>query len=158
MDKTVNLINAIPLHYRLLAMIALAAAVYGLGWIKGANHEQVKAARFEAATVALGEAAKHRTDEITKADNLRKETADAENKRTIDSLRADIKRLRDKRSRESFLPAAPAGAGRPDLACFSRSDVERAIQRFDDDVTAIVAEGDEATVNLNTIKKWVQKQ
>jgi hypothetical protein len=137
-------------------MIALAGAVYGLGWIKGANHEQLKAAKFEAATVALGQAAKLRTDAVIKADKLRKETADAENNRTLDSLRADIKRLRDNRASGNFLPAAPAGAGRPDLACFDRALLERAIRDLDKGVQGIVDQCSETTVNLDTAKKWAK--
>jgi hypothetical protein len=151
-----DLVRAIPTQYMLLGIAALVAASMGFGYVKGAHHESLKAARFEAATEALGQAAKLRTDAVIKADKLRKETADAENNRTLDSLRADIKRLRDNRASGNFLPAAPAGAGRPDLACFDRALLERAIRDLDKGVQGIVDQCSETTVNLDTAKKWAK--
>lgn len=37
-----NLTALIPLPYRLLALAALAIALMGFGWLKGAQHEQLK--------------------------------------------------------------------------------------------------------------------
>lgn len=153
----IDLVRAIPTQYMLIGIAALVAASMGFGYVKGSQHEALKAARFEAATVALGEAAKQRSAHITKADKLRKENADAENNRTITSLRADVKRLRDERSRSSYVPAAPAGSRSPEIACFNRADLERAIQQLDDRVSAMVARCDEGTVNLDTAKRWAQK-
>lgn len=67
MINPISLMNAIPLHYRLLILIALFAAAFGIGWLKGASHEQVKAAKFEASTEALGKAALERNARIAKA-------------------------------------------------------------------------------------------
>lgn len=67
MLNPINLINAIPLQYRMLILIALFAAAFSLGWLKGASYEQVKAAKFEAATEALGKAALERNSRIAKA-------------------------------------------------------------------------------------------
>lgn len=156
MDKTVNLINAIPLHYRLLAMIALAGAVYGLGWIKGANHEQLKAAKFEAATVALGQAAKQRADATIKADKLRKETADAENNRTLDSLRADIKRLRNARAHGGGLSAPATAPSSPDRICFAPAKFSAALRDLDEGILGIVEDGSKAVIDLDTAKKWAE--
>jgi hypothetical protein len=66
MLNPINLINAIPLHYRVLILMALFAAAFSLGWLKGAHSEQVKAARFEATTEALGKAALERNARIAK--------------------------------------------------------------------------------------------
>jgi hypothetical protein len=50
----------LPPLYKYLAILALAASLIGLGWLQGAHHEQLKAVKFEATTVALGnEALKH---------------------------------------------------------------------------------------------------
>ena len=149
--------SLLPSLYKYGTYALIAAAIFGFGWLQGAHHEQLKAAKFEAATVALGEAAKQRNAQIAKADKLRKEHADAENNRTITSLRADIKRLRDERTRRSYVPAAPAGSRSPEIACFSRTHLERAIQQLDDRVSAMVARCDEGTVNLNTAKRWAQE-
>lgn len=149
--------SLLPSIYKYGLRALLLAAFGGVCWLQGAHHEQLKAVKFEAATVALGEAAKQRSAHITKADKLRKENADAENNRTITSLRADVKRLRDERSRSSYVPAAPAGSRSPEIACFNRADLERAIQQLDDRVSAMVARCDEGTVNLDTAKRWAQK-
>lgn len=37
-------------------VLAIGAALFGLGWVKGAAHEQVKAAAFQGGVVALGKA------------------------------------------------------------------------------------------------------
>jgi phospholipase/lecithinase/hemolysin len=143
--------------YKYGAYALIIAAIYGFGWLQGAHHEQLKSAKFEAATVALGEVAKQRNAQIAAADKLRKDQADAENNRTITSLRADVKRLRDARADSKFVPAAPAGSRSPEIACFNRADLERAIQQLDDRVSAMVARCDEGTVNLDTAKRWAQK-
>jgi phospholipase/lecithinase/hemolysin len=151
------LASLLPSIYKYGLRALLLAAFGGVCWLQGAHHEQLKTAKFEAATVALGEAAKQRAEQIAAADKLRKENADAENNRTITSLRADVKRLRDERSRSSYVPAAPAGSRSPEIACFNRADLERAIQQLDDRVSAMVARCDEGTVNLDTAKRWAQK-
>ena len=151
-----TLTSLLPSIYKYGIYALIAAAFGGVCWLQGAHHEQLKAARFEAATVALGEAAKQRNAQIATADKLRKEQADAENNRTITSLRADNKRLRDERARSSYVPAAPAGSRSPEIACFNRANLERAIQQLDDRVSELFAEGDEGTVNLNTAKRWAQ--
>jgi hypothetical protein len=151
-----DLVRAIPTQYMLLGIAALVAASMGFGYVKGAQHEALKAAKFEAATESLGLAAKQHAEQVAEADKLRKEKADAENKRTITSLRADVKRLRDERSRGNYVPPAPTGSRSPEIACFDRAQLERAIQQLDDRVSTMVARCDEATVNLNTAKRWAQ--
>ena len=52
--------SMLPSIYKYGTYTLIIAAVFGFGWLQGAHHEQLKAARFEAATVALGnEALKH---------------------------------------------------------------------------------------------------
>ena len=148
--------SLLPSIYKYGIYALIAAAVFGFGWLQGAHREQLKAAKFEAATMALGEAARQRTEHIAAADKLRKEHADAENNRTITSLRADVKRLRDERARGNYVPAAPAGSRSPEIACFDRVELERAIQQLDARVSTMVARCDEGTVNLNTAKRWTQ--
>ena len=148
--------SLLPSIYKYGIYAIIAVAIFGFGWLQGAHHEQLKAAKFEAATVALGEAAKQRNAQIAAADKLRKENADAENNRTITDLRADVKRLRDNRARGSYVPAAPAGSRSTEIACFDRANLERAIQQLDAGVSELFAEGDEGTVNLNTAKRWAQ--
>ncbi len=134
-----------------------AAALFGFGWVQGAHREQIKAERFEAATTALGQAAKRHAAEITKADKLRKEKADAENKRTITSLRADVKRLRDERTRGGGLSAPAPSAESPDRICFDPAKLSGALRKFDEGILGLVEGCSEAVINLDTAKKWAQE-
>lgn len=124
------------------------------GWRLDAVRAEFKG--FVDVTRALGEAAQKESIRREAADKTKKDQANAENKRTIDSLRADVKRLRDARAGGSFVPAAPAGSLRPELACFDRPELERAIRGLDRTVQGLVDEGSEATVNLDTARAWAQ--
>ena len=63
----------LPLIYRWAAILAIGAALFGLGWLQGAHHEQLKAVKFEAATEALGKAqiARNRETEARQNANLK---------------------------------------------------------------------------------------
>lgn len=157
MNGEINLINAIPLHYRILAIGALAAATYGLGWLQGAHREQLKAAKFEAATEALGKAQVERNKE-TEARNLQlKEQTDAETKRTLTILRADVKRMRDARAGGSYVPSAASTAADPSRACFDRAQLESAVRLLDSEVSGIVEQGSEAVTKLDIVKGWAAR-
>lgn len=92
----------------------------------------------------------------TIADEKKKEEADADNLRLRNDLAVLTKRLRDARANSQFLPAAPADSGSPASACFSRPDLERALQRLDAGVSDLLAEGDRAVVDLETAKAWAR--
>ena len=109
---------------------------------------------YKIEVAALGKAAEMEKARIEESNKLNKERTDAENQRTLDTLRADVKRLRLARAGRSFLPAATATAKSPDRACFDRAELESAIRDFDRGVASLIDEGDEARVNLDTAKKW----
>ena len=134
-----------------------AAALFGFGWVQGAHREQIKAAKFEAATEAFSVAAKQHAEQVAKADKLRKEKADAENKRTISSLRADVKRMRDERTSGGGLSSPAASAESPDRICFDPAKLSGALRKFDEGVLGLVAECSEAVINLDTAKRWAQE-
>lgn len=147
----------LPSIYKYGAYVLIAAAIYGFGWLQGAHGEQIKAAKFEAATEAFSVAAKQHSEQVAKADKLRKEKADAENKRTINNLRADVKRLRDERTRGGGLSAPAPSAESPDRICFDPAKLSGALRKFDEGVLGIVAECSEAVINLDTAKRWAQE-
>ena len=151
-----DMVRAIPTPYMLIGIAALVLASMGFGWMKGAHHEALKAAKFEAATEALSEAAKQHAEQVAEADKLRKEKADAENKRTITSLRADVKRLRDERTRGGGLSAPATSAESPDRICFDPAKLSRALRKLDEGVLGIVEGCSEAVINLDTAKEWAQ--
>lgn len=151
----------------LLVWIALGAFVAGAltgggaAWtVQGWRLDAVKAEYkgFVDTTRTIGEAAKQAAEATKVADKKRKDQADVENKRTIDTLRADVKRLRERRSGGSFVPAAAPGASRPDLACFDRTELGRTLRNLDLEIQGLIDEGGEATVNLDTAKAWARRQ
>lgn len=153
-----DLVRAIPTQYMLLGMAALVAASMGFGYVKGAHHEALKAARFEAATEALGKAAQNLKAAQEKQDKLNKEKTDAETKRNLERLRADNQRLRDERARIRFVPETASAAGSPDRACFNRPGLESAIRVFTDEVQGIVEQCGEAIIKLDAVKIWAQRR
>jgi hypothetical protein len=152
-----DMVRAIPTQYMLLGVAALVAASMGFGWLQGAHGEQIKAAKFEAATEAFSVAAKQHAEQVAKADKLRKEKADAENKRTINNLRADVKRLRDERTRGGGLSAPAPSAESPDRICFDPAKLSGALRKFDEGVLGLVEGCSESVINLDTAKKWAQE-
>lgn len=140
--------------WALAALFALGLAFGGSGawWVQGQRLDAVKA--FVATTKAEGEAAKKLADATAAEDKRKKESSDHEYETTIASLRADVKRMRDDRARSRFVPAAPAGSRSVGLACFDRAELEQALQRFDDGISGIIAEGDAGAVGLNVARSW----
>ena len=140
--------------WALAALFALGLAFGGSGawWVQGLRLDALQA--FVATTKAEGEAAKKLADAAAAEDKRKKESSDHEYQTTIASLRADVKRMRDDRARSRFVPAAPAGSRSVGIACFDRADLERTLQRFDEAVTGLIAEGDADAVGLNVARSW----
>jgi len=156
MNRLVGMIVGNP---ALLLWIAAGAFVLGLStgtggawWVQGLRLDAVQA--FVATTKAQGEAAKKLADAQAAEDKRKKESSDHEYETTIASLRADVKRMRDDRARSRFVPAAPAGSRSVGLACFDRAELEQALQRFDDGISGLIAEGDAGAVGLNVARSW----
>ena len=113
-------------------------------------------AKFVGGVEALGKAAEKSAKDQAMRDKLFKENADAENKRTTDTLRATVKRLRDANPGRSILPPAPSGASRPDLACYARPEYLGATGNFIEGLRKLADEGTAATVDLDTAKGWAK--
>ena len=144
-----------PIQYLRVGILVLCVLCpFGFwGW----HEEAGRFADFKAAQRAIAQAQEAQTKRIIAENRTAKETADAENKAATDKLRADVERLRKQRARTVYVPAAPADAVRTDLACFDRTALEQAIGRLADRVSAIAAEGDAATIDLNSAKRWAQR-
>ena len=155
---SIDLVRAIQTPYMLLGMAALVAASMGFGYVKGSQHEALKAARFEAATEALGKAAQTAKVAKEKQDQLNKEQTDAKVKISLDKLRADNQRLRNERAIISFVPEAASVAGKPDRACFNRTGLESAIRVFTEEVSGIVEQCGETVIKLDAAKEWAQNR
>lgn len=147
----------------LLLWLVIAAFIIGLGsggsaawWVQGLRLDAVQAEYdgFVATTKAQGDAAKKLADATAAEDKRKKESSDHEYQTTIASLHADIKRMRDARAGGRFVPAAPAGSRRVDLACFDRAELERTIRDFDTAIQGLVDQGSADAVGLNVARRW----
>ena len=163
MNLILGMITKNPLLLVWIALGAFAAGALsggGAAWtVQGWRLDAVQAKfdGFVATTRTAGEAAQKAATLREAADKSKKEQADAENNRTLDRLRADNQRLRNTRAGSSFVPAAAPGTGRPDIACFDRPELERALRGFDLGIQGLVDEGSAATVNLDTARGWAQR-
>lgn len=114
-------------------------------------------ATFRGGVEALGHAAEEAAKAKEAADKKRKEDADAKLAKYV-ALHADaLKRLRDAKSSGSFVPAAPAGSSRPDLACFDRAEYQRADGVFTEGARSLADEGTASTLGLDVAKGWAQQ-
>ena len=113
-------------------------------------------AEFKGGVEAIGKAAEKAAKDKAMQDKLFKEKADAQNTSALASLRATVKRLRDASPSGSFVPPAPAGASRPDLACYSRPEYLGATGNLVEGLRRLADEGAEAAVGLNTAKEWAK--
>lgn len=141
----------IPGSWQLIAAGVVVVAVGG--YVLHCEHVKKDRAAFISKLEAQAEAQRKEVQRITKENVSRKEKADADHKRTTDSLRADLKRLRE-RPGAGTVPAAPSGSGRPDLACFDRAEYQRAYRDLVAEVRGLSDEGSTCTVDLNTGKGW----
>ena len=160
MNRLVGLITGNPMALLWLMVaafvIGLSSGAGGAWWVQGLRLDAVKAeyAGFVATTKAQGEAAKKLADATAAEDKRNKESSDHEYQTTISSLRADVKRMRDARAGGRFVPAAPAGSRRVDLACFDRAELERTIRDFDTAIQGLVDQGSADAVGLNVARRW----
>lgn len=136
---------------------ALLAKLY-VGAKSQVAAETQKYDSFVADVKVMGQKAQDAATLKAASDKLAKDTADAENAATVARLNTDIAKLRADadRARGGFVPAAPAGSSRPDLACYDRATLESALGGFVAGVRGLADEGAAATVDLNTARKWAQ--
>jgi len=164
MNRLVGMITGNPatLLYLVAAafVIGLSSGAGGAWWVQGLRLDAVQAEYdgFVATTKAQGEAAKKLADATAAEDKRKKESSDHEYQTTIASLRADVKRMRDARAGSRFVPAAPAGSRRVDLACFDRAELERTIRDFDTAIQGLVDQGSADAVGLNVAREWARNQ
>ena len=144
--------------WALAALFALGLTFGGSGawWVQGQRlaATQARFDGFVGTVKAQGEATKKLADATAAEDKRKKESSDHEYQTTIASLRADVKRMRDARAGSRFVPAAPAGSRRVDLACFDRAELERTIRDFDTAIQGLVDQGSADAVGLNVARRW----
>lgn len=146
--------NPLQIVYAVIS-VAMLAGVGGYIW--HCHSVTAEYAAFKDGVEKAGKKAQADKEKQEAKDKIAKEKEDAQ--RELDRARiADLsKRLRDARSRSSFVPPASPLATSPHRATFDRAILERTIQQFDEGVSGIVAEGDVARVDLDTAKRWAQE-
>lgn len=158
-----RLVSAITGNPALLLWIVLGSlalgGVSGAGgawYVQGLRLDALRAEydSFVGVTRALGESAAKVAAVKAEADKKRKEISDATYQDSIARLTADNKRLRDARAGSSIVPAGPHPAGRVDLACFDRAELERALQYHDAAVSGLLGEGDADALALRVARQW----
>jgi hypothetical protein len=113
-------------------------------------------ATFVAQTKALGLVAQAKADKQNADFKLLKETVDHETKLNNDRLALAAQRLRDTNTRRSYLPQISATSKRHDLACFDRTEFDAATRDLAGEVSELVVEGEQATVDLDSAKDWIK--
>ena len=112
---------------------------------------------FVAQTKALGDV---QNEKVKAADQLHASIVkekDHENSALHDKLSTTSKRVRDTNTRGSLVPQNPAGSASPNLACFDRAELDSALREFSRATSELAIEGESATIDLDTGKKWIQE-
>lgn len=148
----------------LMGYMTLAFGVIVLGLsialkVQSSRLESCKAEHqlFVSQVERLGKEAKEKAKQVEAQDKLRFKKAEDE----IKKLRSDndkFKRLRDSDTRSRRLPEAPKDSVRPDLSCFDRTALESAYGELVKELRGLADEGTEATIGLDTAKRWIQSQ
>ena len=120
------------------------------------EHSKMDFAQFVGQLKAEADARIKGNDVKEKRDLAAKEKADAQNKEQLNNLRRVIGRLSRDRASSPSVPPAPAASSRPDLACFDRTELSRAVGELEGGVERLVAEGAENTIALNNARRWAR--
>lgn len=134
--------------------VALAATVMLSGtviWWQSGRIDSLKATIK--ATEVLAEAAKEAAEKQRVRDKQKQEKVDADLKVTRSALLVANGKLREYAGR-SLLPAAPAGSGEPKGICFSRAQLDGALQNFTSGTAELVAECEFYRATLENAQKW----
>jgi len=154
MRKQLGFLNIYLIGAVVVGMLTLGLVIQ----TKRLESEKAEHAAFIAAVRVEGEVAQ-RVAKATHDRNLkRKEVADRENLSNRTRIADLSRRLRDERTRGSYLPAAAPGAVRPDRIAFDRAKLDGALRQLDEVVSGLIEEGDRARIDLDTARGWAKGQ
>lgn len=150
---------SLPLSgYIALGAAAIITLVSAYAYIQTTRLEACKSEHraFVDKVEAIGKQAEIEAERIESENIKRKEKADAQ----INKLRRDnaslSKRLRDERASKNYLPAPSPSSPNPERATFDREKLERAIQQLDEQLSGLIARGDEGLKTIEELKGWAQ--
>ncbi len=149
---------------RLGGIAALCIASFFYGCDVGKTGEQENTRRVQKDFDAFADGVRKAGDKAEaeravkeRADRALKEKIDEDYKRALAESRDRANRMLIARARGGYLPSAATVAGSiegDDSITFDRAELERSIQRLDERVSAIVAQGDEKKAKLDAAVKW----
>jgi hypothetical protein len=136
--------------------------ILGACWLHGCHYGKQRIsdeyAEYRIKVEAAGRSAQAAADEANARNIKLKEASDASYRTALVALGSDIERLRKSRASTNYLPAKPADSACPEgWACFDRTLLEQALQRLDDGVSGIVAEGDSVRLRLSEAITWANR-
>lgn len=138
------------------AAVLIALVTWGSLERSGRLRLKAEYAGFVAKVETAGKAAEKAKREKEAQDKRNKERTDAELKR----LRATNQSLSDgllnARAAGGYVPRASPGTGDPDLACFSRAELNAAIGQLDAEISGLALKGDQALTGLEVVRAWAQ--
>jgi hypothetical protein len=146
--------------YGAIAALLLIGGLAAWGAFEKSRYDTLKQEyeQFKGGLKALGEAAKKAAAEREAQDKANKEKADALHQAAVDQLNADIRRLRDSRSRGGGLSSPAPAPGSVAGTCFDPALLAGALRRLDEGSLGLVAEGAKAVTDLDGAKTWAQKR
>ena len=113
-------------------------------------------ARFKDEAIRQAEVQIKELEKIAASNLKAKEDADAQRHKERASLERTIKRLRDN-SGPSLVPATASCAGSTTVAAFDRAELDRALREFTEGVQGLIAEGQQAVIDLDSAKGWASR-
>ena len=132
----------------------LIAFVMGIGLAWWDGHTRL--VDYQNAVRVVGEAQEERTKVRIESDKRKKQEADRGHETERTRLAGVIAKLRQSRPSSSFVPPAPSGASRPDLACYARAEYLGATGNLVEGLRRLADEGTEAAVGLDVARRWAQ--
>lgn len=138
-----------PLLWKVCIILGLIAAAY----TKGCSDEAARGAEFKATVEATSKLAQTQHEALGKRNRQLTRSLNEKHKSATDVLVVDLDRLRDVTSRP-FIPTGPAPAGRLDLVCYGREELDREIRAVDEAFQGILGKAASCAIDLNTAKAW----
>lgn len=155
MIGAINLVRAIPAPWMAVVLVALVAAAFGAGWVKGVDHAEDRHATFVAQVATLGAEQAAKTGAIIKdQQRITEETCDGY-AQGLDALHKYYAgRLRNSGAGGGALPAVSGPTGGVD----ARSPDPGAGPPGDSAEDQVARGCAETTLMLLTLQAWVEKQ
>jgi hypothetical protein len=144
------LLGLVPWWARLVAVLAVAATLFGYGYVKGLKSGEERLADYEAKSAQLAAQQQVATAKTVAAQKEVTNNVSQDYAARLAALRAGFIGLRNAGAASSAVPAVPATASRVDGNAADGVSLERFEQ--------LEADAAETTLELVELQAWVQRQ